>query len=210
MQQAALVSCGVVTGWGSATYAGGVAVGDTVVVIGTGGVGMNAVQGAAMAGARNIVAVDPEQFKRDSAPIFGATHVASNLEDAASIVSMVTYNHGADVAIITMGLNDPSILDTVMSLVRKAGRVVLTSVTAMGDTKATIDLQSFSMNRKQLIGCLFGNANPRFDIPRLLKLYEAGKLKLDELITNTYSLDEINQGYQDMRDGKNLRGVLVL
>jgi NDMA-dependent alcohol dehydrogenase len=209
LPQASLVACGVVTGWGSATYAAQVQSGDTVVIVGVGGVGINAVQGASMSGARYVVAVDPVAFKREQATIFGATHVASDLTEANHVVSDLTYGRLADRAIITVGLHDPQMMEAVFALVRKAGRVVLTSVTPAARNDVNLNLLSFAMNRKELIGCLFGNANPRYDVPRLLGLYESGKLKLDELVTRTYGLDEINEGYQDMRDGLNLRGVIV-
>jgi len=210
LPQAALVSCGVVTGWGSAVYAADVRPGEVVVVVGAGGVGMNAVQGAALAGAKYVVVVDPVAFKREQAPVFGATHVAATLEEAAATVGDLTRGRWADKAIVTVGEGDPSALAAIMSLVRKAGRVVMTSVTAPAKSTVELSLFELAMFRKELVGCLFGNGNPRYDVPRLLGLYERGSLKLDELITRTYGLDEINTAYQDMRDGRNIRGVLIL
>ena len=84
----------------------------------------------------------------------------------------------------------------------------MVSVAPISQNDVELNLFEFAMSRKQLVGCIFGNANPRYDIPKLLRLYDEGKLKLDELVTNTYDLSEINQGYQDMRDGKNIRGVI--
>ena len=210
LKQACLVACGVVTGWGSATYAAQVQAGDTVVVVGVGGVGINAVQGASMSGARFVVAIDPVAFKREQALLFGATHTVEDLAEARQLVDDLTYGRLADRAIITVGLNDPQMMESVFALVRKAGRVVITSVTPATRHDVNLNLLSLTMNRKELVGCLFGNANPRYDVPRLLGLYETGKLKLDELITQTYDLSDINRGYQDMRDGKNLRGVLIM
>jgi Zn-dependent alcohol dehydrogenase len=86
---------------------------------------------------------------------------------------------------------------------------VVTAVANMMASDVQLNLFEMAMMRKELVGCIFGNANPRYDIPRLLDLYMEGKLKLDEMVTTTYTLDEINQGYQDMRDGRNIRGVVV-
>ena len=195
LKQACLVACGVVTGWGSATYAAQVEPGDTVVVVGVGGVGVNAVQGTAMSGARYVVAVDPVQFRSDQAKSFGATHSVSDLHEAAALVDDLTYGRLADRAIVTMGVFEPQMLEDVFAFVRKAGRVVLTSVTPAHRNDVNLNLLSLTMNRKELVGCILGNANPRYDVPRLLGLYESGKLKLDELITRTYRLDEeIDQG----------------
>jgi S-(hydroxymethyl)glutathione dehydrogenase/alcohol dehydrogenase len=209
LDKAALVSCGVTTGWGSATYAAEVRPGETVVVIGCGGVGMNAVQGSAMAGARHVIAVDPVEFKRERAPIFGATHTASGFEEAQALVSELTWGANADKAILTAGVAEGRLIAPMMALVKKGGRAVVTAVAPFSQTEVQLNLSDLTLQRKQLVGCLFGNANPRRDMPRLLRLYMEGKLKLDELITTTYPLEEINQGYQDMRNGTNLRGVLV-
>ncbi len=206
---AALVGCGVTTGWGSATYAADVRPGETVVVVGVGGLGMSAVQGAALAGARQVVAVDPVAWKLEAALTFGATHTASSMEEAGPLVREITRGAMADKVVLTVGLAEGAQVGQMMSLVKKAGRAVITSIAAMTDDNVKLNLFEFAMQRKELVGCIFGNANPRYDIPRLLSLYRDGKLKLDEMITKTYSLDEVNQGYQDMRDGKNIRGVIV-
>ena len=209
LDKACLVACGVTTGWGSATYAGDVAPGDTVVVIGTGGVGMNAVQGAAMAGARHVIALDPVEFKREQAMKFGATHSASTPDETMALLGELTWGRNADVVINTVGEGKGSDVETYMNMVGKGGKLVFTSVANMNDNDVTLNLFAFAMQQKSLVGTIFGSANPRSDIPKLLGLYRSGKLKLDELVTRTYSLDEINQGYQDMRDGKNIRGVIV-
>ena len=96
----------------------------------------------------------------------------------------------------------------VMALVAKGGRCVVAAVANINAGDVKLNLFDLTLQRKELVGCIFGNANPRRDIPRLLRLYIEGKLKLDELVTNTYELDDMNQGYQDMRDGKNIRGLI--
>jgi NDMA-dependent alcohol dehydrogenase len=209
LDKAALVGCGVTTGWGSATYAADVQSGETVAVIGLGGIGMSAVQGAAMAGARQVVAIDPVAWKREKALTLGATHTAASMEEAQPLISEITYGAMADKAILALGLAEGHHIAPLMSLIKKAGRGVVTSVANMMAMDVQLNLFEFAMQRKELVGCIFGNANPRYDIPRLLALYMDGKLKLDEMITNTYSLDNINQGYQDMRDGKNIRGLIT-
>jgi NDMA-dependent alcohol dehydrogenase len=208
LEKAALVGCGVTTGWGSATYAADVQSGETVAVIGLGGIGMSAVQGAAMAGARFVVAIDPVDWKREKALTLGATHGAASMEEAQALISEITYGAMADKAILALGLAEGTHIAPMMSLIKKAGRGVVTSVSNMMADDVKLNLFDMSMQRKELVGCIFGNANPRYDIPRLLNLYMDGKLKLDEMVTQEYSLDEINQGYQDMRDGKNIRGLI--
>ncbi len=208
LERAALVGCGVTTGWGSATNAADVQPGETVVVIGLGGVGMNALQGAAMAGARHVVGVDPVEWKREQAPIFGATHTAASIEEATELVGGITWGTNADKAILTTGVAEGSLIAPMMALVGKGGRAVVTSVAPLNQTDVQLNLSDLTLQRKELVGCIFGNANPRRDIPRLLRLYKEGKLKLDELVTREYALEEVNQGYQDMRDGKNIRGVI--
>jgi NDMA-dependent alcohol dehydrogenase len=209
LDKAALVGCGVTTGWGSAVNAADVRAGDTVVVIGLGGVGMNALQGARQAGAANIVGVDLLESKRDRAATFGATHTAASMEEAAAVVGELTRGAMADKAILTVGVAEGDLIQPMMNLVKKAGRGVVTAVAPVSQTDVKLDLFMLTLMRKELVGCIFGNANPRRDIPRLLRLYQEGRLLLDELVTNTYTLEEVNQGYQDMRDGTNIRGTII-
>lgn len=205
---AALVGCGVTTGWGSATYAADVQPGETVVVVGAGGIGVNAIQGAALAGARHIVAVDTVDFKREQAMVFGATHTASSVEEAAELVGQITWGANADKTIITVGVGSGDLVGPVLGMTAKGGRCVHTSVAPIDENEVTMSLFDLTLQQKQLVGSIFGSANPRFDIPRLLRLYQEGRLKLDELVTREYDLSEINQGYADMNDGKNIRGFV--
>jgi len=115
----------------------------------------------------------------------------------------------ADKAILTVGVAEGDLVQPLVALVKKAGRAVVTSVAPVAQTDVKLDLFSLAMMRKELVGCIFGNSNPRRDIPRLLGLYQEGKLLLDELVTNTYTLDDINQGYEDMRNGTNIRGTIL-
>ncbi|MGH9001187.1 MAG: NDMA-dependent alcohol dehydrogenase [Acidimicrobiia bacterium] len=209
LDKAALVGCGVTTGWGSAVYAADVQPGETVVIMGIGGVGANAVQGARIAGAQNIVAIDPVPFKREQAESLGATHSVASANEATALVSDLTRGVMAEKAIITTDILEASYVAQALGLVAKRGRVVCTSIAHPTETKADMSLFEFTLFEKQLVGSLFGSANPKADIPRLMSLYRSGDLKLDELVTKTYPLAKINEGYQDMRDGKNIRGMVI-
>jgi NDMA-dependent alcohol dehydrogenase len=203
---AALVGCGVPTGWGSAVHAAGVRAGQTVVVYGAGGVGSNAVQGARYAGAKNVVAVDPVEFKRDMAKVFGATHTFADAQSAHEFVVETTWGELADHAIITVGVLHDKVIADALAVVGKSGQV---TITAVGNGSIDTHAGMLIGYQRRVQGAIFGGCNPLFDVPRLLGLYRSGDLKLDELITRRYRLDEVNEGYQDMLDGKNVRGVII-
>jgi len=202
----ALVSCGVATGWGSAVYRAGTVAGDVVVVVGCGGIGMNAVQGAAMAGAKVVVAVE---FKRQSATQFGATHASASMAEAIDLVRELTHGEMADRVIMVPSVMYGDLMAEGMTLTAKGGTCVVTGVAPALQAEASINLMQLAMLNKEVKGTIFGSGNPRFDVPNLLSMYSAGKLKLDELVTRTYQLEDINTGYEDMRQGRNLRGVIV-
>ncbi|AIY46475.1 NDMA-dependent alcohol dehydrogenase [Mycolicibacterium fortuitum] len=209
LEVATLLGCGVSTGWGSATEIGDTRPGDTVVVMGVGGVGINAVQGAEFAGARFVVAIDPVDFKRKKALEFGATHTFASVAEATAELPDLTWGKMAEVSIITVGETKGEHIQQALSLTGKGGQVI---VTGMGDfTQSTVDLNLFELTllQKRVQGAVFGGVGPRTQIPRLLDLYRSGNLKLDELVTTRYRLQDINQGYRDMFDGKNLRGLIV-
>lgn len=207
---AALVGCGVPTGWGSAVNAADVRPGQTVVVYGVGGIGMNAVQGARFAGAKHVIAVDPVAFKRESALGFGATHVTGDPDEAQRLANELTRGVGADKAIVTVGRTNSEVIDAAFGAIGKAGTVVLTSMGGgFHDRTIQLPAQVATLWKKTIKGSLFGDCNPTTDIPRLLGLYESGDLKLDELITRTYSLEQVNEGYQDLVAGRNVRGLIV-
>jgi len=209
LDKACLLGCGVVTGWGSAVYAAEVKPGDDVVVAGIGGIGINVIQGAKMAGARQIFAIDPVPFKREKALEFGATHTVASIEEAADIVSEATNGRMANKVILTLGLGRGEMIGAALAVTSKGGRVVVTNVHRAAETQVSMSALDLTLMEKQVVGSLFGSANPRYDIPRLLDLYGRGQLKLDELVTRTYDLAEVNQGYDDMRNGRNLRGVIT-
>ena len=204
-----LVSCAVATGVGSAQNRAGVQAGDTVVVVGIGGVGANAIQGARMSGAANIIAIDPNPDREETAKEFGATHFFTNFEGAVGEVLNVTDGVMADSCILTTSVTTGDLLEPAVGIVSKDGTVVVTGLAPTHQREVTLDLFSLSMYNKQIKGSISGSCSPRSEIPRLLDEYRRGALKIDKLITETYSLDDINQGYQDMRDGKNIRGVIA-
>ena len=209
LDKACLLGCGVVTGWGSAVYAADVSPGDTVVVVGVGGIGANAIQGARLAGAKRIVAIDPIEFKREKAMEFGATHTFPSMADAMMSVMEMTYGQMADRVIMTPGVLHGEMMGEAMNLAGKGSTVVVTAISPMTSEVANINLFQLAMWNKEIKGTIFGSMNPRADIPALLDMYRAGQLKLDELVTNTYKLEDINEGYEAMRDGTNIRGVIV-
>jgi NDMA-dependent alcohol dehydrogenase len=209
LDRACLVGCGVTTGWGSAVYAADVRPGEDVVVIGVGGLGAAAVQGARLAGADRIFAVEPVPFKREMAATFGATHTAASIDEALSQVPDVTWGKGAEKVICTMGLGEGTLIEKILQLTAKGGRVVVTNLHAAAEKQVTLSMAWLTLYERQLVGTLFGSANFRYDIPHLLRLYDQGHLDLDGMVTRTYSLEEVNQGYADMLEGRNIRGVLV-
>jgi S-(hydroxymethyl)glutathione dehydrogenase/alcohol dehydrogenase len=209
LQVAALVGCGVTTGIGSATHRGEVQPGSTVVVMGAGGIGMNAIQGARLAGALHIVAVDPVAAKREWATQFGATHATATVDEAWQLLSDLTRGQMADVAILTTDVAEGAYLGQALSLVGKRGRVVVTAIGHPEETTAAISLFETTLYEKEVRGALFGSSNPRVEIPKILAEYRHGRVRLNELVTRTYQLEEINQGYDDLLAGRNLRGMIV-
>ena len=205
----ALVSCGVATGWGSATKRAEVRPGDTVVVVGIGGIGINAVQGAKLAGAKRVIAVDPVEFKREAAMEFGATHTFASMEEAMPAVTELTWGQMADKVIMTPGVLYGDMMQLGTALAGKGGTIVVTAIAPMTQTESSVNLFELAMWNKEIKGTIFGSLNPRHDIPALLGLYREGQLKLDELITRRYPLEQINEGYEAMRQGQNIRGVIV-
>jgi NDMA-dependent alcohol dehydrogenase len=208
LELACLLGCGVPTGWGSSVYAAGVKPGDNVAVIGVGGIGASAVQGARMAGARNIVAIDPVEMKREMAQKFGATHTSSSIGEALELIREITWGRMCDKVICAMGVGDGEQVSSIMMLASKNGKVVVTNVHPMAETHIAISMIDLTIMQKSLIGTIFGSCNPQSDIPRLAHLYRSGQLDLAGMVTKEYPLEGINEGYQDMRDGKNIRGVL--
>jgi S-(hydroxymethyl)glutathione dehydrogenase/alcohol dehydrogenase len=208
LETACLLGCAAGTGWGSAVNTGDVHPGDTVIVMGVGGIGANAVQGAAHAGAARVIAVDPVAFKREVAESLGATHSVATIDEATELAKSFTNGQGADVAIVTVGVITGDHIAQAFASVRKQGTVVVTALGNVTDVGIPVPILELILFEKKIKGSLFGSSSPRADIPKLLDLYQAGYLKLDELITTEYSLDDIARGYEDMHAGTNIRGVI--
>src|ERR1700759_4582692 len=181
---AALVGCGVTTGYGSAVRNADIRPGQDVAIVGIGGEGLGALQGAVHPGARYIFPVGPVEWKRDQGLKFGATHVYPDIFAAMGGMMEVTYGLMAHKVIVTVGELHGADVDNYL---------ILTMLTLM---------------QKNLQGTIFGGGNPQYDIPQLLSMYKVGKLNLDDMITRQYKLEQINDGYQDMLEGKNIRGVI--
>ncbi|MXP21436.1 NDMA-dependent alcohol dehydrogenase [Gordonia sp. HNM0687] len=209
LETAALMGCGVPTGWGSAVNAADVVPGETVIVYGIGGIGVNAVQGARFAGAKHIIAVDPLENKMKAALDFGATHAVSTHEEAHQIARDLTNGVGADKAIVTIGIVEESDVSDAFTAIAKGGTVVVTGLNQFAKLNVHVSGTELALFKKTIRGTLWGDCNPTTDINRLLGLYQNHDLKLDELVTTTYRLDDVNNGIEDMLNGTNLRGLIV-
>jgi Zn-dependent alcohol dehydrogenase len=203
MESAALLGCGVITGVGAVLNTAKVRAGESVVVIGAGGVGLNAIQGAAIAGADPIIAIDVVASKLEVAKTFGATH--SIHDDPVRSVRKLTRG-GADFVFVTVGV--PEVVSQAQAMIKPGGTVV---VVGMAPLKATMSLRMFDMvwSEQRVIGSRMGGTVLRRDIPRLVDLYTQGRLKLDELITRRYPLTEINEAIESMRRGEALRNIVI-
>jgi alcohol dehydrogenase/S-(hydroxymethyl)glutathione dehydrogenase/alcohol dehydrogenase len=205
---ASLVACGVPAGVGAARYRARVKPGESVLVVGCGGDGMNVVQGARLCGASKIIAADIVSTKLDWAREFGATDVVNARGEALTrAVLGLTEGVGVDHAFVCI---DPS--ETLLPAFRattKAGNVIITALTPDSVEEIKVPPLELFVTQKAIMGAVYGFASPRLQIPELLALYRNGSLKLRELVTRRYRLDEVNQGYLDLSEGKNLRGVVV-
>ena len=205
---ASLVACGVPAGVGAARHRAKVRAGDSVLVVGCGGDGMNVVQGARLCGAGTIIAADIVQAKLDWARDFGATHgVKAEGEALTRAVLALTGGIGVDHAFVC--IDPPATLLPAFRATAKAGNVVVTALTPDTVTEMKIPPLELLVTQKAIMGAAYGFASPRLQIPELLALYRRGGLKLKELITRTYGLDEVNRGYADLEAGRNLRGVVI-
>lgn len=206
---ACLVACGVTTGWGAAVNRAAIRPGDDVAVLGAGGVGTAAIQGARHAGARRVFVVEPVGWKREQIARFGGTEAFASIGEAMPRIRELTRGRLCHKVLSTMGVGHGHEVAAMMSLVGKGGRAVIVNVhpwTEMTVTLSALDLLHFE---KELVGCLFGSANARAAVPRLLGLYREGILDLDGMVTRRYPLEAVNEAYQDLRDGHLVRGVLV-
>ena len=207
LNKAVLVGCGVPTGVGAVIHRAKVEAGSTVMVIGCGGIGMNSVQGAALAGARMIIAVDTVDYKLERAKEFGATHTINpNKQDLVQTVKDLTYGEGVRYAFEAIAT--PATIGLAYACTAKNGTVVVIGLSPATAESIPIPPLDLVLYQKTLMGTLYGDSQPRKDIPELLALYHVGKIKLDEMITKVYTLDQVNEAYADLIAGKNIRGVI--
>ncbi|HWX28339.1 MAG TPA: Zn-dependent alcohol dehydrogenase [Steroidobacteraceae bacterium] len=207
LDRAALIACGVMTGVGAAINTARVEAGSVAVIFGCGGVGLNAIQGCAIAGAGMIVAVDTSGLKLDLARKFGATHTfnVSGQENVGKALYKLT-GGGADYAFDCVGLG--KISEQAWGVLRRGGTAVIVGIAGPAD-QITLNAQQAAVSEKTLTGSYYGSARPSLDFPRLIGLYRSGRLKLDELITRTYSIDEAPQAFADLGNGREGRGVII-
>ena len=206
LDKAALLGCAVITGYGAVVSAAKVRPGSLVAVFGAGGVGLNVIQTAALAGAAMVITVDVRDNKLEFARQFGATHlVNASRGEAVEQVRAITGGRGVDYAFEVVGL--PATMRQAFDVLAKRGVAV---VVGIGPTKAEITIPVTPLNFEERIlkGTLYGSARPRIDILKLIELYHAGKLKLDELLTRTYPIEQINEAYAALERGEVARSVV--
>jgi S-(hydroxymethyl)glutathione dehydrogenase/alcohol dehydrogenase len=202
----ATIGCAVVTGVGAVNNAARAQPGNSVVIIGAGGVGLNVAQGASLAKCDPIIAVDLRASALTLAQGFGATHtVEAATQNVAEAVRELTHGRGADYVFDTVGA--PATITQAIEYARKGGSIVVTGLSRT-DTLASIPAFPFVMQEKRLIGSLYGSGQPAVDIPRLVALYQEGKLKLRELVTHTYGLTEVNEALSALAGGTDARGII--
>jgi S-(hydroxymethyl)glutathione dehydrogenase/alcohol dehydrogenase len=206
LREAALIGCGVMTGVGAVINTAKVEPGSRVAVFGAGGVGLNVIQGAVLASAEMIIAIDLLDRKLQFAKQFGATHlINASTEDPVQKIKDLT-GGGVDYAFEVIGQG--AVITQAYQATRRGGTTVVIGVAAPG-VQASIPANTLVLEEKTLKGSYYGSARVQVDIPKLTRLYKAGRLKLGELISHTYPLEEINKAFEDLQKGENARGVLV-
>jgi S-(hydroxymethyl)glutathione dehydrogenase / alcohol dehydrogenase len=207
LDKAALIGCGVITGVGAVVNAAKVKLGSTVAVFGCGGIGLNAIQGAGMVGARQIIAVDVAEQKFVYAKQMGATHtVNASSDDPVEAIQALTDGRGVDYAFEAIG--HPKAIEQAYGATRKGGICVVIGVTR-ADVHANINANVLVYSEKTLMGSLYGSGRPRIDILTLIEMHRQGKLLLDELLTRTYPLEEINEAYAALERGEVARSLVL-
>lgn len=206
----AVASCGVLTGWGAAVHAAEVQPGSVVLVLGAGGVGVNAIQGAVLAGAREIVIVDMNPAKLEFAEQFGATRCFTSMDDAKAFLNEVNPDvGGADSVIIATGNTTAGIVSSAYEALGTRGTLVLAGMSQdVFDRNVQLPGTQIIFREQTVKGTIYGSCNPRRDIPMIMDLYSRGLIKLDELVSQTYPLPDIERGFSDLKSGINLRGVI--
>jgi S-(hydroxymethyl)glutathione dehydrogenase/alcohol dehydrogenase len=205
LQVAALIGCGVTTGVGAAINTAKVKPGSTVAVFGCGGVGIAAIQGARIAGAARIFAVDLSPEKLELAKRFGATDLI-HADEAGKAILDQTKGIGVDYAFEAIG--KAAVVEAAVAVTRRGGTTVAVGVGKVSE-QITLNALIFPLSGKTLCGCMFGSANPLHDFPKLLDLYRAGKLDLEGMVTKRYTIDQAPQAFEDLEKGLNARGVIT-
>ncbi|MGW4338454.1 NDMA-dependent alcohol dehydrogenase [Rhodococcus koreensis] len=209
-EHASLASCGVTTGWGAVVNAGAARSGEAIAVFGCGGIGANAVRAAAAVGAGLLAVIEPVEWKRDFAKRQGADFVYETAAEAQADLWECTGGVGVDLSIVANGVADAEVTKQAFDLTRKGGRIVLVSTADdMMDDTVVLPGSLLTFYQKTIVGTLFGHCNPHSDVPRLLRMARDGKLDLTDLVTNRYTLDQVNEGFEDLLAGKNIRGVIA-
>ena len=207
MDSASLLACGVITGLGAVVNTAGLPSGSSAVVIGTGGVGLNSIQGAAISGANPVIAIDLVRSKLEAAKEFGATHaIDPAAENATEAVRSLTAGRGADYVFVTVG--SVKAIEQGLDMLRRAGTLVIVGMPPSGMT-AALEAVTFASNGQRILGSKMGSSRLAVDVPKLVTLYEQGRLKLDELISARYPLDEINRAVAAVNRGEALRNVII-
>ncbi|MDE0352418.1 MAG: Zn-dependent alcohol dehydrogenase [bacterium] len=206
LEPLAVIGCAVSTGVGAVVNTGDVQLGDSVAVIGCGGVGLNAIQGARLRGAGKIIGVDISEEKLEAARRFGATHTvnASEVEASETLIAM-TGGLGVDLAVEAIG--HPETVATAVRSLRRGGTAVQVGIAPYG-TEVSVDM-TLLLDERKLLGCYYGSLRPTFDIPRYVELYQAGKLLVDELITAEIGQDGINDALNQFDRGEGIRSLVL-
>ncbi|WP_437773633.1 zinc-binding dehydrogenase [Arthrobacter sp. KNU40] len=202
----AVLGCAVPTGWGAAVNAAETKPGDVVVVIGAGGVGLNACQGARHAGAAEIIAIDPVASKLEAAELFGATSGFASVDEATDHIKNLRQG-GADTVILSAGI--PGLAEAGLGILRKGGNLVIAALGHPSNFRLDMPIAPLVLQNQSIRGSVIGSSNVRSDLYRLVDLYRSGDLMLDELVSRHYSLTDINVGFEDLQSGRNLRGVVI-
>lgn len=206
LEKAAIVGCGVMTGVGAAINTARVEPGSSMVVVGCGGVGLNVIQGGALAGAETIIAVDVLDNKLEYARRFGATHLINARQvDPIEATREVTDGRGTDYAFEVIG--NPRTIAQAYQMIRRGGTLVVVGVAPAG-AEVAFNASSIMLDEKTIRGSLYGSCVPRRDVPRILKLYGAGRLKLDELISREYPIERINDAFEALQKGEVARSII--
>jgi S-(hydroxymethyl)glutathione dehydrogenase/alcohol dehydrogenase len=207
LTRAALIGCGVLTGFGAAANTADIARGDTVAVIGCGGVGLNVIQGAAWKGAERIIAIDRFDSKLDLAKQFGATDLinASNGDPVAQLLEL-NGGRGVDVSFEVIGLKDT--VQQAFAMLRRGGQAIIVGVPKMEQMMEIPIAMELLVNEKQVRGSWYGGSDVLRDVPQLIDLYKDGTLKLDELVSQTIGLEGITDAFRAMEAGEVARSVV--